>query len=116
MTRAHALLISAALLLSACERGAPAKPPGDDQAAAADRALIARIEALPPAQLDIVLFRAIRDAGQDCQGIAASRRIADQAGRPAWSAQCDHNGGRFLLVLSPAGLMNVTPGTAIRQP
>lgn len=105
------------LALAACNRGADqTKAPENSAAiATADAELIARITALPPGQLDIVLFRAIRDAQQDCQGIAASRRIDDQKGRPAWSAQCDR-GGKFLLVLNPDGQMTVTAGAAFGQP
>lgn len=114
MTRTTVSLLIAGLILAGCERNAPAPAP-DNSAAAADRALIARIEALSSAQRDLVLFRAIRDARHDCQGITASRRIADQNGRPAWSAQCDNRGGNYLLVLSPSGLMHVTPGTAFGQ-
>lgn len=114
MNRVRSALIGTGLLLSACDGAAPPAPHGNT-AASADRALVTRIEALPPAQLNIMLFRAIRDAGHDCQGIAASRRIADQVARPAWSAECERSGGRFLLVLSPAGLMNVTPGSAFRK-
>lgn len=106
-----------ALLLAACDGGSrPTAAPSNSSTVEADRALIARIEALPPGQLDVVLFRAIRDAGHPCQGIAASRRIADQDRRPAWAAQCDRGDGRFLLVLNPYGQMTVTPGRAFGQP
>lgn len=105
-----------ALVLGGCDRGTEtAATPVGGPAASADAALIARITALPPGQLDIVLFRAIRDAQQECQGIAASRRIDDQKGRPAWSAQCER-GGKFLLVLNPDGQMTVTAGAAFGQP
>lgn len=107
-----ALLAIALAGLTACGDPAPKPTAAPDPAAVqADAALIARITALPPGQLDIVLFRAIRDARQECQGIAASRRIDDQNGRPAWSAQCDR-GGQFLLVLQPDGQMTVTAGEA----
>ena len=107
------ILVMAALLpLAACGDPTPKAPATPDAAVFhADTTLIARITALPPGQLDIVLFRAIRDARQECQGIAASRRIDDQNGRPSWSAQCDR-GGQFLLVLQPDGQMTVTAGNA----
>lgn len=113
MKRSVMILPAAALLLTACERGAPEAPVAETKAA---QSLAGQIAALPPGQLNIVLFRAIRDAGHPCQGIAASRRIDDQNGRPAWSAQCDNRGGNFLLVLSPTGLMNVTKGDAGARP
>lgn len=103
-------------LLTACDnQSSQPVAPADPAAAKADAALIARITALPEGQRDIVLFRAIRDAQQECQGIAASRRIDDQKGRPAWSAQCDR-GGKYLLVLNPDGQMIVTAGAALGQP
>lgn len=110
------LIPLALLALSACESGSKSPAPTDPAAAKADRDLIARFAALPPGQLDVVLFRAIRDAGQSCQGIAASRRLEDQGGRPAWSAQCDRGDGKYLLVLQPDGQMTVTAGAAFGQP
>lgn len=115
----YTLIATALMALAGCDRTpSQTTAPAANVAAAveADRALIARMEALPKGQLDIVLFRAIRDAKQPCQGIAASRRLDDQAGRPAWSAQCDRGDGRFLLVLNPDGLMTVTAGSAFVQP
>ena len=118
MTRIRiAMMFAVTLMMSACDDGSKRSPaPTDPAAAQADRALIARMEALPPGQLDMVLFRAIRDARQPCQGITASRRIADQDRRPAWSAQCDGSDGKYLLVLNPDGVTAVTPGRAFGQP
>lgn len=109
--------VPALFALAACDGASQqTAAPVNTAAAEADRALVARIEALPPGQLNMVLFRAIRDARQPCQGIAASSRIADQDGRPAWAAQCDRGDGKFLLVLNPDGQMAVTPGKALGQP
>lgn len=114
MTRLPLLALALTTLAACSDRSQPEQPAPANAAAAAnsDAALIARIATLPPGQLNIVLFRAIRDAGQACQGIAESRRIDDQGGRPAWSAQCDRGDGRFMLVLNPDGQMTVTPGEA----
>lgn len=113
--RCTAALVGLMLLVACDNRSSQPDAPADPVATRSDAALIARLTALPPGQLDIVLFRAIRDARQECQGIAASRRIDDQNGRPAWSAQCDR-GGKYLLVLNPDGQMTVTAGAAFGQP
>lgn len=70
--------------------------------AEADAALLNTIEGLAPGQRDGLLFRAIRDAGRDCQDITASARIDDIGGRPSWSARCG-NGANFVLSLQSGG-------------
>jgi hypothetical protein len=101
-------------VLGGCER--PAATTGNATATPTtdDAALQARIEALAPGQLRAVLFRAIRDAGQECQTITGHARLADNDRRPAWSAECD-NRNRFMLTLNPGGVFAVTPGAALGQ-
>lgn len=109
MIRAIPVFAALALLsLGVCDRGSPPPPAPANTEAAAEA--IAKIEALPAGQLNIVLFRAIRDAGHPCQGIKVAQRIADADGHPRWAAQCERGDGQFVLVLNKEGLMTVTPG------
>jgi hypothetical protein len=98
------------LLLAGCGQPAsqgnnatPAPMPG-----AADDYL-ARINRLPPRQRDTVMFRAIDDAGLDCQAVTSSAPREAVAGRPAWTAQCD-NKRVYVVVLQPGGIMQVLGG------
>jgi hypothetical protein len=86
----------------------PAPAPG-----AADDYL-ARINRLPPRQRDTVMFRAIDDAGLDCQSVTSSAPREAVAGRPAWLTHCD--GGRdYVVVLQPGGIMQVLGGSDTRK-
>ena len=103
MTR---FVMMAALPLAAAACGGGGEETAARNAAAPDT-YIAQVRALPPAQRDAVLFRAIRDAGQTCQQVTASTPIADVRGAPAWTAKCD-DGGTWVVALNPGGIATVT--------
>ncbi len=95
-------------------------PSGSDQAPATNTAAtaqgsgyIAKVLALPPRQLNGVLYRAIDDAKQKCQGIADTVRQKDNAGKPVWAVRCT-DGGAWLITISDDGTAAVTgvPATA----
>lgn len=90
---------------------------GGEQTAASNTAAsddyVTRVRALPPAQRDAVLFRAIRDAGQACQQVTKSTAVADVAGAPAWTATCD-DGGIWVVALNPGGIATVTSATDLK--
>lgn len=109
-----AAITAAALALVACGQTDTPAPHATPTPTAADHVLMNRIAEMAPGQRDALLFRAIRDARQECQGIEASARIDDVDGRPAWSAQCD-NGARFLLVLNPNETFVVRPASQPRR-
>ncbi|MHA6722496.1 hypothetical protein [Sphingomonas sp. RS2018] len=47
-----------------------------------------QVVALPEAQRNAVLIRAIRDADRDCQGVTKSERKPDVQGAPMYLATC----------------------------
>lgn len=109
MTMRAALFMVTALPLAAC--GQPASDQGNNIAAAAegrpDADYAKRVESLTPQQLNGMLFRAVRDAGRDCQQVTSSQRQADVGGRPAWTAVCDER-TTWLVVLGADGVATVT--------
>jgi cytochrome c5 len=111
MTR---MVMMAALPLAAAACGGG----GGEQTAARNTAApddyVARVRALPPAQRDAVLFRAIRDAGQACQQVTGSTAIPDVSGAPAWTAKCD-DGGTWVVALNPGGIATVTNAADLKS-
>ncbi|MBB4152467.1 hypothetical protein GGQ80_000343 [Sphingomonas jinjuensis] len=109
MTMRAALLCACALSLAAC--GEPVADQGNSIAAAAagkpDAEFAKRIASLTPQQLNGLLFRAVRDAGRDCQQVTSSQKQADVGGRPAWTAVCDER-TTWLVVLGAEGVATVT--------
>lgn len=98
------LLIGA---LAACDK------PADNSAAPANNAAdagvdyLAKIAALPPGQQQLVLFRAIMDAKQECQKITANERLPDANGRAAWQVTC-RGGVVYSVTIGRDGIANVT--------
>ncbi|MCI1143282.1 hypothetical protein MOP88_14685 [Sphingomonas sp. WKB10] len=68
---------------------------------------IAKVLALPPRQLNGVLYRAIDDAKQSCQGIADTLRQKDNNGKPVWAVRCT-DGGAWLITIGDDGIADVT--------
>jgi hypothetical protein len=62
----------------------------------------ANIEALPAAQRDAVMLRAVRDAGQDCQAVIGTAAARDQFGMPSWIARCS-DGRDWIVMIRPDG-------------
>lgn len=103
------LALVAVLPLAACDTG-----DGAAQNAAADDApgnAIARIQMLNEGERNATLFRAIRDANRDCQGVVRSVASDPVQGKPAWIATCD-NGGEWLVAIGADGTALVTNGRA----
>lgn len=68
---------------------------------------IAKVLALRPRQLDGVLYRAIDDAKQKCQGIGGKVHQADKNGKPVWAVRCI-DGGAWLITIGDDGTADVT--------
>ena len=96
------LIVLLALAAAACS-GAPSRnetanePPAVNEASSA-QATGARIAALPEAQRNATFYRAIHDAGMDCQQVTASAAGGSYHGMPVWSATC-RGGGHWTLVV-----------------
>ena len=72
-----------------------------------DNGYSARMAALNEGERNAVLFRAIRDAGRDCQGVARSQTVDPVQGKPAWLASCEDD-GQWLVVMGNDGIATVT--------
>jgi hypothetical protein len=110
MTRRFFLVAPALLVLGACQQpsDAPEPPP-----IATVGNYVARVEALGERQRFGVLFRAVRDAGQDCQELTDATSTTTTDRRPAWIVTCDAR-TRWTVVLSNDGTALVTPVSQAR--
>lgn len=102
------LALTMGMALAAC-----GSPPAEQTAVTntatppAQHGYIAKVLALPPRQLNGVLYRAIDDAKQKCQGIADTVRQADRNGKPVWAVRCTE-GSAWLIALGDDGMADVT--------
>jgi hypothetical protein len=99
------------LVLAGCGSGGGASDNAATPVATGD--LVRRVEALNEKERAGVLFRAIRDAGRDCQGVVRSVVAPAAAGEahPGWVATCD-DGGEWLVVLRANGMAVVSGARA----
>ena len=108
--RGWAVLMTGAML-AGCQAPSTneqaAKTSAANGASPAQSGYIAKVLALPPRQLNGVLYRAIDDAGQKCQGIGEALRQADKAGKPMWAVRCI-DGGAWLITIADDGNASVT--------
>lgn len=63
-----------------------------------------RINRLPQKQRDAVFYRAIDDAGFDCQSVKGSEAREAVQGYPAWVAHCS-DGRDWVVVLEKSGIV-----------
>lgn len=95
------------LMLGACQQRSNEGSTVPEPVATAGN-YVARVEALGERQRFGVLFRAVRDAGQDCQELTDATETKTSDGRPAWIVTCDAR-TRWTVVLSNDGTALVTP-------
>ena len=100
-------------MLAGCGSPPAEQPAANTAAAPKEAGYIAKVLALPPRQLNGVLYRAINDAKRPCQGIAEATRQADRQGKPVWAVRCLDNSA-WLIALGDDGMADVTgiPGQA----
>jgi hypothetical protein len=91
-------------LLAACG-GEPARNAVAPEAGAGVQNQLA---GLPEGQRNGVFIRAIRDAGQACQGVESSQRVGGAQGQEVWLATCV-GGGRWTIQVADDGSASVTP-------
>lgn len=93
--------------LAGCQQAPSGDAPGNAAApTAAAGEYLNQMAALPPAQQQMVLFRAVRDAGQDCQDINRTERLPDQGGKAVWRVTC-RGGGQLAVSMSTDGVATV---------
>ena len=102
-------ILGLSAMLAACGSQPAADQAANTTAAArpAETGYIAKVLALPPRQLNGVLYRAIDDAKRPCQGIAEATRQADRGGKPVWAVRCLDNSA-WLIALADDGMADVT--------
>lgn len=91
-----------ALALTAC--GTPATPERNERVAPTNEAALnyqAEVVALSPVQRNVVMIRAIRDAGiEECQQVTSSEQIGTEG--LTYRAHCD-NGRSHVIVINADG-------------
>jgi hypothetical protein len=90
--------------LAACGQGGSQAP---TNTVVPENGYSARMASMNEGERNGVLFRAIRDAGQACQGVTRSQAIDPVQGKPAWVATCD-DGTPWLVVIGNDGIAAVT--------
>lgn len=66
-----------------------------------------RLQTMGETERNAVLYRAIHDAGRDCQQVTKSSAADPIKGAPAWTATCE-NGGRWTIIIGKDGIAEVT--------
>lgn len=96
--------LALALALAGCEDGAPEQdttniqvPEGDYQQA---------LQTMPVVQRNTAFFRAIRDAGHECEDVRGSVAGGELQGRPTWTVRCV-NGLDWLIIVNRDGIVQV---------
>lgn len=95
-----------AIVLAGCGEGTTQQDATQNLAADDATNYQAEVLALPERLRNPVFFRAIRDAGLQCQEVVSAERVDDQNQAPTWRAQCDQNAVYFISIL-PDGTAQV---------
>ncbi|QIG79736.1 hypothetical protein [Stakelama tenebrarum] len=101
---------AAALALGACGETPETNGAAAENSAANDSMMINGVATnvqsvvleMGDGQRNVVLFRALDDAGVNCQGVTESERIEDNNGQPTWRATCT-NGTMHLVSITADG-------------
>lgn len=107
------MLLMLGMMVAGCgAQPAPEQNAPSTSATPAETGYVAKVLALPPRQLNGVLYRAIDDAKRPCQGVAEVVRQGDRNGKPVWAVRC-MDGGAWLIALGDDGMADVTgiPGS-----
>jgi hypothetical protein len=109
----------AAIGLAGCQQ---ASAPGGENVAAntaepqatgngqAGSNVAAEVVAMNDRQRNVVLVRALMDAGLPCQGVQQSTRMQDQDGLPMWRATCT-DGTSHMVTITRDGTANIVSRT-----
>lgn len=104
------LTVAGASLLAACgsEPANETAPPETNMAWGTNHQ--EAVLKLSDRQRNVVMVRAILDAGLQCQGVTESERVRDYEGAPTWAATCT-DGRPHLITISPDGTARVVSPT-----
>jgi hypothetical protein len=100
-----------ALAAAACGSGASHRNDAAGAAPASNEVLPAEVAgaevaALNETQRNATFYRAIHDAGMDCQQVTASQPGGSYRGMPVWNATC-RGGGHWTLVIGSNDVVQV---------
>ena len=98
--------IGLALLMSACKESGEPENVTDIEVPSGE-AYQERLVELNDMARNAVFYRAIADAGGDCQEVTQSAFLGRYKNAPAWSATC-RNGGEWLVLIGNDGVAQVT--------
>ncbi len=104
----HAV-IAAMLPLSLAACGGA--PDGENATAATSNSsgdYLAQIGRMNEKERNVVLFRAISDAGRACQGVTRSVAGPTLQGNPSWVATCD-DGTPWVVSINNKGIATISP-------
>lgn len=109
----RSILVAAmlALPLAGCGSGTPDTGAANITVPAGNYA--ERLQAMGENERNAVLYRAIHDAGRDCQQVTKSAASDPIKGAPAWTATCD-NGSRWTIIIGKDGIAVVTNAAELR--
>lgn len=102
----RAIVLAAALSLPLAACGSPSSPANEATENATGGNAIAAMDKLNENERNVALFRAISDAGRDCQGVTRSVATDPIQGRPAWIATCE-SGRPWVVSLAADGTATV---------
>jgi hypothetical protein len=109
-----AILTSGLILavVGGCHQPAPQQN-STTPAATTEDDYLQRINRLPQKQRDAVFYRAIDDAGFDCQSVKGSEARKAVQGYPAWVAHCS-DGRDWVVILEKNGIVQVATPAQLR--
>jgi hypothetical protein len=113
MNRLMPALLIAPLLLAACGQGASSDQPTTN-VTVPEGDYAQAIRTMPQGQRVGVMFRAIRDAGRECQQVTDVKEAKDIEGAPTWVAVCNGN-ARWLVAIDAGGIATVTNATELKD-
>ncbi len=108
-----AFLLAAPLLLVACGQGASTEEPVTN-VTVPEGNYVQAIRTMPAGQRTGVMFRAIRDAGRECQQVTDVKEAQAIDGAPTWVAVCDGS-TRWLVAINADGIATVTNATELKD-
>lgn len=105
MIRPLAVAVLCALPLAGCGQGPTQADTTNIVVPSGDYA--ERLRAMTANERNAVFYRAINDAGRDCQQVRESSALEPVDGAPSWAATCE-DGGRWIIVIGKDGIAQVT--------
>ncbi|HTG38666.1 hypothetical protein [Sphingomonas sp.] len=104
---------AALVMLAACGGGEPAAPASNEMGVAENGEALnyqAAVLDLPPGQRDVVMIRAIRDAGIECQQVTGSEQIKGEG--LVYRAKCGDGASHVVAIAADGNAQVISAGAA----